>query len=133
MGDQWHHPVFACLEDTNVCLESWLCFPCQISMQYNTLIWGKPELNPFICFSITVATYFGAACYAGWWTLWIRRILVNRYKLAEEQMHTCLYACCCPGCAIAQQHREMTDRGENPGGLVFVKAPGGAGQTPLMK
>jgi len=43
-----------------------------------------------------------------------RRLLREKYHLAEEPCNDCLTTCCCGPCAICQEAREMEKRGPPP-------------------
>ena len=118
----FQHDAFSCFEDVTVCLEGWLCGYCQVSSQYNYVNHGKADVHWPICVGMAGLDFCcglsGIALCVG--TMLTREKIRERYHIEYESSDCddCCVSVFCTPCAIVQQYREMTTRGEWPGGIL---------------
>ena len=115
MGNKFMSGIFDCFEPTEVCLEGWCCGYCQGGHQYSMLTTGRPEMNPIVSFGACCIDQFAKGLAMAFLTWHLRTTIMQRYNIVEPPLHTAFFSCCCAGCSMCQQHREMTMRGEWPG------------------
>jgi Cys-rich protein (TIGR01571 family) len=91
----------------SVCFESICCGTCQLSRQAAALAGDKD--------TCTIGGCLYACCCMPCAQVTVRTGIVNRYKLDDSL--TCCKALCCGPCSTCQNHRELTIRGDWPGGM----------------
>ena len=122
----WQVEQFACMEDTNVCIQTWCCVFCTEANIISMRERGVPEMDLFTCIGACCLDVLSRGFFVSSLAFAVRRELVARYGIQDEgYFQTCLNNICVP-CNLCQLQREMALRGEHPGGL-FAKAPGQEG------
>jgi Cys-rich protein (TIGR01571 family) len=102
-----------CCAPLNLCLEVMFCGPCQLSRQSAALAGDKD--------TCTVPGCLYAMCCMPCASYQVRTGVIGRYQLDESL--TCCRACCFPACSTCQVHRELTIRGNWPGGQCCISKP----------
>ena len=128
----WSSTLCSCTEDTSACLDGLFCYYCQIGYQTGKfrVPLGMPHVNMDIgsCFLAALGDFFCLGLVGGCMVSDVRHRTAARYNIIHSG---CLFfeGYFCPCCSLCQTHREMTVRGDWPGG-VCVQTPsmaGGAG------
>lgn len=110
--------------DMMECFDSWCCAPCTLAHMANRVDMGRSALIPAGSENkMDPATCCAACCCAPQFSYALRREVVNRYGInTENHIMSFLWVVFCAPCTIAQTRREMSYRGEWPGGIL-VKEP----------
>jgi len=102
--EPWQASYCGCLADPLTCLKVCLCFPCSYGC-------NAERLDGSSCFLYGLGMYCCGICSCLWHPQ-RRRLLREKYHLAEEPCGDCLASCpCCMGCTTCQEAREMDLRG----------------------
>lgn len=124
-ANQWSTGMCDCCKDPMSMLESVLCSHCQIARQYNRIFYnGTGACTAPLFLSIMLDGMFGLALSVGRSTiaLAVRRQIRSRYGIEGNACLDALSAWFCTSCVTAQHYREMSIRGDWPGGT-FVHRP----------
>ena len=116
MSGSWGTGVFSCLMDTSVCIDHWLCGPCQLSRQWKAL---EGQTNQFDMVMCVVACCVGQCL-----NVLIRMKTVEKYGISEGFPLIIVFGLCFGSCSSCQVHRELTVRNAWPGGTLLHKEPG---------
>ncbi|KAM0047584.1 putative PLAC8 motif-containing protein [Helianthus debilis subsp. tardiflorus] len=106
-ASQWSTGLWGCCSDVSTCCLTYWC-PC-IAFGRNAEIL---DMGVTPC-EIHGVIYCVLATFGfGWLYGWIYRSKIReRYMLPEEPCPDCLVHCCCQGCALCQEYRELKHRG----------------------
>merc|ERR1712157_236179 len=119
MSENWSSGLFDCFSDMSSCLCVWRCLPCAVGQLAEMINTKQAPLGVTGDYNTCCMVYcFG--CCAPCLTMGLRARMRNEYKLKEEPCGDFLVHCCCLGCAICQETREM-------------KKQCGIGATPMDK
>ncbi len=102
--------LLGCMEDKSSCLDSICCWPCQIGRQCAAV---NGQVNQMSCLHCLGALFVSPLCCA----IVLRCKVSDRYSLGES----CIFSACigyfCTYCSLCQTHRQLTLRGDFPGGF----------------
>lgn len=118
--DEWTTSLFECFADVPGCLDSVLCFPCQIGRQCAAL-GGASNTQDFRMCVMAAVLGCGGPCFV----FSIRRSIRQRFGIAGSDVADFCTAFVCASCAHCLNQRELTNRGFWPGGSLFATAPPG--------
>lgn len=108
MFPKWHSSFCDCFSDTESCIDTFCCLPCQLSRQHQALM-GSPDTCD-LGFCLYAHCCPNLAIYV------LRNAVLYKYEIWEAA--TCCYACQFPLCSACQVHRELSYRGCWPGGTL---------------
>ena len=131
-GQAWTTGLCDCCVDKRGCAEATFCGTCQLTRQFNFVLYGRNDCDPLmwsatLCMNV-LAGHFPAATVAQAW--FVRAQLRQRYGISGDVMSDIVTALFCGHCAIAQQYREMSIRGEWTSGFC-VNEPFTMAHTPV--
>jgi Cys-rich protein (TIGR01571 family) len=124
----WQVDIGTCMDDTNVCLQTWCCLPCTVSNMMNMRERGVPQCDPLYCCGATCLGYLTYGWFFASFGLGTRRELLQRYGIVDEPYCTSVVYNILLPCNLCMLQREMALRGEHPGG-VFAQAPNANNET----
>ena len=109
-GGDYQEELFSCFNDGAICLKSFFCGCCQYAENIKLISNGAEhyELN---------------CCNFCWWwnhyplTLSYKSRLRSHYNFELHPWRDWFAVCCCPGCALAQDSREIRSRIGIPKGV----------------
>lgn len=121
--DRWGSSLFSCFSEPQSTLDIVLCSYCNLSSQANMLMNNKRGIHYPLCFGMACVDYF---CFAGACScvsfcavnVVVRQAIRHRYNLKTgigKMVKDIVAGTCCALCALCQQHREMSRRGDWPG------------------
>ena len=122
VANDFQHDLFGCFQDMSACLEGWCCGYCQVASQYNRVEHNEADVYWPMCLGMAGLDYCcgfsGIALCIG--NMITREKLRRRYNIGNGSSgcEDCCVSVFCTCCAVIQQHREMTTRGEWPGGIL---------------
>lgn len=130
-NDKFSSRLWDCMTDTQSSADNLLCCYCNLSSQANMVLNSKRGIHWPLCLGMLFVDYF---CCAGVCScvsfcavnILVRHSLRQRYHLSdgvEEMVKDIAAGSCCAPCALCQQHREMSKRGEWPGCVLFGLDP----------
>lgn len=123
----WSNGLFGCFDDFNECLDGFFCCWCKLGYMQQRMAMGSIGMDTGTCAVAFVVDYCCCGLGTPIYTYNQRSQIKLRYNIADEGNCTsCLIAFCCDRCAICQQAREMTARGEFCGGVCASTPPPGA-------
>eukprot|EP00760_Papus_ankaliazontas_P031539 PhM_4_TR5329/c0_g1_i1/m.21796 len=114
--------VCDCHEDSiPALLDGLCCAPCILGHQYHFLTTQNRGMNLPICL---VSCCGGMICGHVIASLLVRNKLKERYNIDDgTPASECIGAVCCTPCQVCHTTREMTTRGDFPGGVLMQSAP----------
>eukprot|EP00796_Vickermania_ingenoplastis_P010705 gene10705-7437_t len=132
-AEDWSSGLFDCCSDKLNLFDVCLCGVCNVSMQANVAFNNESGIHWPLCLCIVGVD----GCLTGGLTLLLTGVIVRqklrqRYMLQQTLpviMQDIAAGLLCQPCAICQQHREMTRRGDWPGCVLFGTAPMSPPQT----
>ena len=109
---EYKRGLFACMDDTSLCINVWCCANC---------VYGKIQETALQASCIVCCACGGILhpCQ--------RQALNEKYGIQEPCINSYLIAMCCGSCAICQEAHEVEEREGGKfgfGGCDFVKAAG---------
>jgi Cys-rich protein (TIGR01571 family) len=125
----WSTELFACGKDFPSTFDAMFCPHCQLSRQYNTYMTGSNTIHWPACLvtfgaDVLSVALFGVGGFARWaFAYVVRNRLRQRYNIVGDELTDIFATGCCSCCSIAQNHREMSVRGEWPAGSCCVEQP----------
>jgi len=103
---EWENSLFGCFSDIGSCLLT-ICCPC---IAYGTVHDSVHQTGcGGACCAFLCLSYIGCSCLIH---KDLRGDIRRRYNL-DEGCGDCLTTCCCGGCAICQEARELKARGHH--------------------
>jgi Cys-rich protein (TIGR01571 family) len=119
----WSTGLCDCLTHSSSCIETCFCMCFQFGYQWpKAQPPGSPALgtkfDALVCFGplcLDMLCTFG--CATAVTTMVLRNKTKMRYNIIEDPTAVGIIGLCCCPCSVCQTHREMTVRGEFPGGL----------------
>ena len=116
--------LFDCFDDLTSVPEVYLCSYCQVASQCNRIENGVPDVHWGFCCVVCCLDVLSDGMALRLGNLYVRGVIRKRYQIGYESngCSDCCVSFFCTPCAIVQQYREMTSRGEWPGGIL-VNAP----------
>lgn len=114
----WSSNIFDCLDDVNSAIEVTFCGPCQLSRQYNVITNGSRDIDALSLFGQFAGNILSAMLHIpiGMGSVLlnyhVRTRLRQRYMLEGSAVSDALFSAFCTSCALCQQYREMSQRGE---------------------
>lgn len=119
-SSRWSSELFDCGHDMNSTADLvFCCHHCQASRQYNMVTNGIRGFDPLSC-SVTFAVDLMAGFHLGTFFLtWhLRQRLRTAYNIPSSHLSDCLESFFCLPCALCQHYRELSGRGDWPGGTL---------------
>eukprot|EP01065_Artemidia_motanka_P013086 TRINITY_DN1721_c10_g1_i1.p2 TRINITY_DN1721_c10_g1~~TRINITY_DN1721_c10_g1_i1.p2 ORF type:complete len:179 (+),score=66.94 TRINITY_DN1721_c10_g1_i1:92-628(+) len=112
---QWTAGLFSCMDNTGLCCDVCWCGYCHMARQVAAINDRRiNDPNWVVCCALFVVTYFTgiAPCLLNWW---MRDKMRTEFGIDGGAAGDCCASCFCTCCASIQQHRELKQRGLNPG------------------
>ena len=124
----WSTEMCGCFQHWGSVLDAVFCPWCQMSRQYNTFTTGDNNIHWPSCLASFGADVVGVATIGvGVGSLFFayvtRNRLRQRYHIIGDELTDILTATCCNCCVVSQNFREMSIRGEYPGGTCCGTEP----------
>lgn len=114
----WQTHLCSCCAEPAICVESLCCPHCQIGRQQNMLTKGEAGMH-WECVRTLLLDFISCGLCLVCYNVEQRNLMAINYGIRDD-VGCLVNGCCktlwCVPCAIAQQHREMIIRGQNPGG-----------------
>ncbi|KAF8286122.1 putative ama1 protein [Trypanosoma cruzi] len=120
----WRYGLCHCCADCSPCLESWCCYYCQLSRQYNVHCDnGKPEIN----WLVALGSLLGDYCCFGLVSTVLHFLVRNKIRRdfniqGSDCGDGCVVFCCSP-CGLQQMLMELTELGKFPGACCYDAPP----------
>lgn len=119
--NQWSFELLGCFQQSDPCIEAFFCGPCQLTRQYNMLLNDTNEINWAALGGLYTLNLMAriplASCFLTWH---VRHSLRRKYNISGSVSNDAVVSLCCGPCAIAQQYRELSNRGEWSGACCAV-------------
>ncbi|KAB1205785.1 Protein PLANT CADMIUM RESISTANCE 2 [Morella rubra] len=104
----WSSGLFDCFSDMKTCCVTLWC-PCITFGQVAEIVdKGSTSCGASGALYALVCCVIGCPCL---YSCFYRSKMRQQYALRETPCGDCLVHCCCEGCALCQEHRELTMRG----------------------
>ena len=117
----WSTDFCDCAQDTPSCCDVFFCTWCHSGYQYGMMSTGQQHMHPAMCLGTALCDFLtGFGTIVG--ALVLRSAIRERYGIKGNDFEDILLAFCCPACTLCQNYREMSVRGQWPGGIC-VSAP----------
>lgn len=115
----WSTELWECFHDMPSCVENTLpIWWFQSSRQYNILSNDKEGIEPMSCLVSFGADVLIGGNLGSFILAWhLRRRIRGRYNIQGSDVADCLVSYFCLPCVVCQNYREMSVRGEWPGGF----------------
>ena len=120
----WSTETFDCMKDNDSCIEGWCCLHCQLSRQYNMEHFGVRDLHLPFCLAASFLDGCTGSCIgAAVLSFVVRYEYIQKLGFEHDMVHEVVMNGCCVPCATCQTYREMTVRGQWPGGCCIDTPP----------
>ncbi|ORC76762.1 ama1 protein [Trypanosoma theileri] len=120
----WQNGLCVCCGDCDSCLESWCCYYCQLSRQYNLLYENIPSINWAVAMGALLGDYCLGCLVSTVVQCMLRARVRQRLSLQGSDCDDACMSLCCSYCSLQQSLLELTDAGLFPGACCYNKAPG---------
>uniref|UniRef100_A0A7S1MCK7 Uncharacterized protein n=1 Tax=Neobodo designis TaxID=312471 RepID=A0A7S1MCK7_NEODS len=124
----WTTDLCACFQHPGSVLDALFCPWCMMSRQYNVITTGDNSIHWPSCLASSGADVLGAATIGvgvgSWFFAYLTRNRIRqRYQVIGDELTDVLASGFCHCCVLSQNFREMSVRGEYPGGTCCGTEP----------
>ncbi|KAG8345218.1 putative ama1 protein [Trypanosoma vivax] len=114
----WEYGLCTCCSDCDSYCETYWCFFCQISRQYNMMLGDKTPSIPWIfCCCFTIISSSGVALPI--YLTVFRSVVRGRFNIRGSLVSDFCTSLCCTFCVVQQTLLEMSSRGFFPGACCY--------------